>query len=129
MNAQEMRTIAETIYKIQMAAVKVVEANEAYLATEEAFREQPYDWTHKDKEGNDRWCALLGEKIRKEAQLKRAINAFFKAAGHPEKAHPWDLGFSAILEYNKFIEESYHFTNVSDLIPKFSLYSCRVRKY
>ena len=128
MEAQEMKKTIETIYKIQMAAVKVIEANEDYLAAEKTLNEQPYDWTHKDVEGNNRWCALLGDKIRKEGQLKRAVNAFFKAAGHPEKAQIWDLGFSAVLEYNKFIEDSYHFSNTSNLIPKFSLYNCRARK-
>lgn len=129
MEAQEMKKTIETIYKIQMAAVKVYEANEDYLEAEQTHQDAPYDWTHKDKEGNERWCHLLGEKIRKEALLKRAVNAFFKAAGHPEKVQIWDLGFSAILEYNKFIEDSYRFSNKSNLIPDFSLFSCRARKY
>lgn len=129
METKELRNTIETIYNIQMAAVKVIEANEAYLAAEKAHNEQPYDWTHEDKEGNNKWCELLEEKTRKEGQLKRAVNAFFKAAGHPEKVQKWNLGFSAVLVYNKFIEDSYLFTNTSNLIPKFSLYDCRVRKY
>lgn len=129
METKELKSTIETIYKIQMAAVKVIEANEEYLLAKAAQQSVTYDWTHKDADNNNLWSLLTDKLYQKEGRLKKAVNAFFKAAGHPEKVQKWELGFSAVLEYNKFIEDSYMFTNTSNLIPKFSLYNCRARKY
>ena len=129
METKELKNTIETIYKIQMAAVKVIEANEDYIIAKKAHESVTYDWTHKDQDNNNLWSSLTDKMYQKEGQLKKAVNNFFKVAGHPEKVQKWELGYSAVLEYNRFIEDSYLFSNISNLIPKFSLYDCRARKY
>ena len=129
MTTAEMKSTVEKIYKIQMAAIKVYEANETYLTAKAAHEAQPYDWTHQDREGNDRWMELTDNMNKKEGLLKKAVNAFFKAVERPDLIKNWDLGFSAILAYNEYIKSKcYGFGKVSP-VPGFSLYSCIARKY
>lgn len=128
MEATEMRNVAEKIYKIQMAAIRVYEANESYQDAYKAHNEQPYDWTHKDQEGNDRWMALTEDMNKKEGQLKKAVNSFFRAVDEPQLVQNWDLGLSAIFAYNKYIDEIRLFGRTNP-IPSLSLNSFKACRY
>ena len=126
MEAKELKTTVERIYKIQMAAVKVVEANEAMLAAEKAREGITYDFTHYDRENNARYFALADEYYKREGLLKKAVNNFFKVVGEPTKK--WDIGFSAMLAYNKYIDEHCGWGCKSP-VPELNLYQCKARKY
>ena len=121
-----MKNTVETIYKIQMAAIKVYEANEAYRTAENAHRQVEYDWTHKDTENNDLWMRLLEDSRTKEGLLKKAVNNFFKAVGEPTKK--WDLGLQAIYDFNDYLDNHSGFYYKSP-VPEFNIYNCKIRRY
>lgn len=128
MSTEQIRNTIETIYKVQMAALRVIEANEAMLQAEVDRRGVEYNFRGGDgsEENNRRYFALADAYYKKEAQVKRAVNGFFRAVGL--EGQKWDTGFAAILAYNKYIDEHTGWYSHSP-IPQFSLYECKARKY
>lgn len=122
MELNEIKNAIENNYKIVCAAIKVNEANAAYEAAEKAHEEIEYDYTHLTS--NDEWMRRLDIARRAEGNLKKAVNAFFKTVG--EKTQKFDLGFSAKLAFNKWIDEHSGYYCKSPL-AEINIYSLKCR--
>lgn len=126
MKAQEIKNTIETIYKIQMAALKVYEAAEAMKAAKEAHEAVEFDYTFADKERNARYLSLYEDYIHQGGLVKRAVNSFFKEVG--EEPKKWEYGFEAISDYNKYLQDHFLWGGHNP-IPKFNIWDCCAREY
>lgn len=123
-----MKSHIEDIYRIQKAAVKVLETYEAYDTADKAHRETSYDFSHQNKEGNEAYFSSWAEYQKQDRLLKRAIKEFFKATNQPEKIRKWDYACEAIWDFNKNLDERLGW-GCTPYYKEFSLYSCKIRKY